>query len=140
MRSALKITIAVAAFVPALAFAQALEDINAVAREFRLQSDAFDAVLSPTTALVAPRIGVLDPSNPDQDELDMALSRAVAFTQIYNVTGQPAASLPLHWTSRGIPVGVQLATRYGDEALLLQISRQIEEAMPWFHRVPALLA
>ena len=126
--------------VSALAFAQALEDINAVAREFRLQSDAFDAVLSPTTALVAPRVGVLDPSNPDQDELDMALSRAVAFTQIYNVTGQPAASLPLHWTSRGIPVGVQLATRYGDEALLLQISRQIEEAMPWFHRVPALLA
>ncbi len=121
----------------AVAFAQALEDINAVARDFRLQSDQFDAVLSPTTALVAPRIGVLDPSNPDQDALDTALARAVAFTQIYNLTGQPAASLPLHWTRDGIPVGVQLATRYGDEALLLQLSAQLEEVQPWFDRIPA---
>jgi Asp-tRNA(Asn)/Glu-tRNA(Gln) amidotransferase A subunit family amidase len=120
----------------ALQFAQALEDINAVAKEFRLQSDRFHAVLSPTTALVAPPIGVLDPSNPDQEELDAALRRAVAFTQIYNLTGQPAASLPLHWTPGGTPVGVQLATRYGDEALLLQLSAQLEEAQPWFNRIP----
>ena len=123
----------------AVEFAQALENVNAAAREFRLQSDHFHAVLSPTTALVAPPIGVLDPSNPNQEQLDEALRRAVAFTQIYNVTGQPAASLPLHWTANGLPVGVQLATRYGDEALLLQLSTQLEAASPWFDRTPPQL-
>ena len=47
-----------------------------------------------------------------------------------------AASLPLHWTPEGLPVGVQLVARYGDEATLLRVSAQIEEAKPWFDRRP----
>lgn len=124
----------------AVEFVQALEHVNAISAHFRRQCEAFDALLTPTTALVTPRLGVLDPSNRDQDEHDAAVQRAVAFTQICNATGQPAASLPLYWTRDGLPVGVQLATRYGDEALLLQLSTQLEEAQPWFHRMPPPLA
>ena len=50
----------------------------------------------------------------------------------------PAVTLPLHWTSAGLPVGVQLIGRYADEATLLRVSAQIEQAQPWFDRRPTI--
>ncbi len=61
-----------------------------------------------------------------------------AYTPLYNVTGQPAITLPLHWTSQGLPVGVQFAARFGGEDILLQLAGQIERAQPWRDRLPAL--
>ncbi|MFC0303872.1 amidase [Rhizorhabdus histidinilytica] len=119
-------------------FIAGLESMTEVSRLFRAQSDAFDLVLSPTTAQVAPQIGVLDPSNPDQDQLDAALAASVAFTQIHNVTGQPAASIPLYWTEQGIPVGSQFAARFGDEETIFALAAQLEEARPWFGRAADL--
>lgn len=63
-----------------------------------------------------------------------------AYTVIFNFTGQPAISLPLHWTDSGVPVGVQLAARYGDEALLIRIASQLEAARPWSERRPPVFA
>ena len=57
-------------------------------------------------------------------------------TQLFNQTGQPAISLPLHWTPEGLPVGVQLAAAMGGEDLLLRVSSQIEAAAPWIGRKP----
>ena len=60
------------------------------------------------------------------------------FTQLANLTGTPAMSLPLHRTADGLPMGVQLVGRMGDEATLLQLAAQLEKAAPWFDRLPAL--
>jgi amidase len=59
-------------------------------------------------------------------------------TQLANLTGQPALSLPLHTTSDGLPLGVQFMARYGDEATLLRLGAELERAAPWAGRKPAL--
>ncbi len=117
-------------------FVEGLESMHAVSHDFRRQSETFDIVLSPTTANLAPQIGVLDPSSPNRDELDREIQAAVAFTQIYNLTGQPAASVPLYWTAGGMPVGVQIAARYGDETSIFKLASQLEQARPWIDRLP----
>ncbi|MCG8357970.1 MAG: amidase, partial [Kiloniellales bacterium] len=60
------------------------------------------------------------------------------FTPLFNITGQPAASIPLHWNAAGLPIGIQLAARYGDEATLFRVASQLEAAAPWFDRRPSL--
>ncbi len=57
-------------------------------------------------------------------------------TPLFNMTGQPAASVPLIWNEQGLPIGVQFAARFGDEATLFRLSAQLESARPWAHRVP----
>ena len=57
--------------------------------------------------------------------------RFVPYTMPYNVSGQPAISLPLHWSDAGLPLGIQLVARYGGEDLLLRVAAQLEQAQPW---------
>ncbi|MDA0835573.1 MAG: amidase [Planctomycetota bacterium] len=58
------------------------------------------------------------------------------FTPLFNVTGQPAMSVPLHWNADGLPIGMHFAARYGDEATLFRLAGQLEQALPWFDRAP----
>jgi amidase len=67
------------------------------------------------------------------------VNRSIAFTSLFNSTGNPAMSVPLHWTESGLPVGVQFAGRFGDEATLFRLAGQLEAAKPWNHRRPPLL-
>lgn len=60
------------------------------------------------------------------------------WTMPYSVSGQPAISLPLHWTGDGLPIGVQLVADYGREDVLLRLAAQLEAAQPWAHRWPSL--
>jgi amidase len=61
------------------------------------------------------------------------------FTAIFNTTGQPAISLPVHWTADGLPVGAQLVAAYGREDQLIRVAAQLEQADPWADRWPSLV-
>jgi amidase len=95
-----------------------------------------DVLLTPTLPAPPAQIGelVADAAHPMQ-----GFERSGAFTAFtipFNVTGQPAISLPLHWNAAGLPVGVQLVARYGREDLLLSLAAELEAALPWSDRRP----
>ncbi len=99
--------------------------------------DGFDVLVTPTIALPPPPIGWIgDPSAPAGRNVRSLLH----YTSQFNVTGQPAISLPLHWTPEGLPVGVQLVAEFGREDVLIAVAAQLEIAMPWSERRPALHA
>ena len=100
----------------------------------------FDLLLTPTLAEPPPLLGEFD-SSPDSP-LDGLLRAAslVPFTPTFNATGQPALSLPLHWSDEGLPIGVQLVARLGGEDVLIRVAAQVEEAAPWAVRLPPVHA
>lgn len=87
--------------------------------------DGFDLLVTPTTPFGPPRLGELDED-----------AGAVTFTLPFDVTGQPAISLPLHRTATGLPFGVQLVAAAGREDVLLAVAAQLERARPWADRRP----
>ena len=93
-----------------------------------------DLLLTPTMAEVAPKLGSFDDSGPDPMEAFHRAFPSGAFTALFNVTGQPAISVPLHWTEEGVPVGAQLVAPFGREDLLLRVAAQLERAQPWADR------
>jgi amidase len=95
----------------------------------------FDAVLTPTLAVPPLPVGAIrDDADPEADF--EAQKRFTPWTSAWNVTGMPAASLPLAWTDDGLPVGVMLAARPAEEELLLSLCAQVEAAAPWHDRRP----
>jgi len=115
-----------------LIFAQAY--LQAVTRAALRSLNAYDAVLSPTLATLPVPVGYFDEVDPAENFERQ--KRFTPYTALYNVSGQPAVSIPLHWTDAGLPVGVMLAGRMGEEATLISLSAQIEAARPWRDRHP----
>ncbi|OBG65376.1 amidase [Mycobacterium sp. E1715] len=89
----------------------------------------YDVVLTPTLADETPRIGYLAPT--DYHQVIERLIDWVSFTPLQNVTGEPAISLPLAQSDEGMPVGMMLSADIGQEALLLELAHELEEARPW---------
>jgi amidase len=89
-----------------------------------------DAILTPTLADETPPIGYLDPTADYQQVIDR-LEDWVAFTPLQNVTGEPAISLPLAESERGLPVGMMVSAAVGAEVRLLELAYELEEARPW---------
>ncbi len=115
----------------------ALGSLRGVARAELERSAIYDAVLTPTLAQPPAKVGQLrNDADPAQDFENQ--KHYTPFTAPYNMSGQPAVSIPLHWTDSGLPIGIQLVGRPGDEVTLLRLAAQIEAAEPWAHRKPAL--
>ena len=104
-------------------------------RGFVLAGGGFPASAQWRAAQLPAPVGSLrDDESPAQDfENQKAFT---PWTSAWNVTGMPAVSLPLHHTSTGLPVGVMLAGRTGEDHRLLALAAQVEEASPWRHRTP----
>ncbi|MFO7558249.1 MAG: amidase [Desulfobacterales bacterium] len=135
-------------------------------REFGMQMGRFmqqyDLILTPVLGRPPVKVGSQQPGKADQFSMKLILSWVgkmlslsdgitgflvkelvrnaitgqLPFTMIANMTGQPAMSVPLHWTSDGLPCGVQFIGRYGDEATLFRLAAQLEQAEPWLHKNP----
>lgn len=96
-----------------------------------------DIWLSPTLAEPPPRLGEMVADDHDPTRAERRSAAFVAFPLVVaNITGQPAMSVPLHWTEAGVPVGVHVLGRYGDEATLFRLAAQLEAARPWADREP----
>ncbi|MDO8944261.1 MAG: amidase family protein, partial [Desulfobacterales bacterium] len=118
-----------------------------------------DIFMTPTVAQPPARIGELKPSPIEiaglkmvnvlglgrllrksgiTDRLAVQNMARTPFTQLANITGQPAMSVPLHWARDGLPVGVQFMARTANEAVLFRLAAQLEVERPWFHKRPAV--
>jgi amidase len=84
------------------------------------------------------KLGTFDTQERDAAKAFAPLIDYVSFTAMQNGTGQPAISLPLYWNAEGLPVGAHFVARFGDEATLLQLAVQLEQAEPWAKRSPNL--
>jgi len=134
-------TVAAGRVASGVEHARARETLHSASRALGLFMQGYDAILSPTMAALPPKLGALSLSASNQEFVAHATA-ASAFTSLFNITGQPAMTVPLHWTSgvdsAPLPVGVMFAGRFGDEATLFRLAAQLEAAQPWFERLPPL--
>ena len=145
----------------ALELNKALQVWNKIARIMGNFHEHYDLLLTPTMAVPPPRLGEMRPSKSEQmlmgivntfslgrllkvsgivEQLAEKNLAPVPFTQVANMTGQPAMSVPMHWTADGLPCGVQFTAAIGEEGLLFRMAGQLEQAAPWFGKVPPLFA
>jgi amidase len=97
-----------------------------------------DLLLTPTLGAPPPELGWFTAAGPEQE--GNRIASFIPYTAQFNMTGQPAISLPLHWTPGGLPVGVQLVAAYGREDMLIRVAGQLEQAAPWSDRHPPVHA
>jgi len=113
-----------------------LAALQGAARSIIDRTAAYDVVLCPTLPMPPRPLGWFTAGGDPEEEFERTM-RFVAFTPVQNVTGQPAVSLPVHWTADGLPVGVMLVGRPADEATLISVSAQLEAACGWTRRWPS---
>jgi amidase len=139
--------------------AAAIQSLQRATREVAGFFERYDVLLSPTLAAPPPPIGALQPTPGERRQLrllglldsPLALKASrmheklaekvfdfIPFTPLFNVTGQPAMSVPLCTSPDGLPIGMHFAARFGDESTLLRLARELELARPWSHRVPPI--
>ncbi|HDP80909.1 MAG TPA: amidase [Spirochaetes bacterium] len=138
-------------------FAGSMDVWNSASRAMGDYFEHYDLYMTPTTASIPPKIGELKPKGAEAvlmkvvnalgagtlmklsgivDKLAVESLAIVPFTQMVNLTGLPAMSVPLHWTAENMPVGVHFVAPFGDEATLFRLAAQLEKAKPWFNKRP----
>ncbi len=142
---------------PASEYANAANLLQVAARGVARFFERYDVLLTPTLAAPPIRIGALQPVGAERAAMRIVnalgagwlLRRAgtaqalasktfawMPYTPLFNATGQPAMSVPLHWNDAGLPIGMHFVGRFGDEATLLRLAGQLERARPWAQRRP----
>lgn len=136
-------------------FAWATHILDMTGRKSAEFFENYDVLLTPTMATPPPMLGKFKPDRLEKNLLELLrrvpygpLLRKLAertstkhfsfvpFTPLFNITGQPAMSVPLYWDKQGLPIGIQFAGRYGEEKTLLQLAHQLEKAQPWAQKKP----
>jgi amidase len=122
--------------------AQASGIVNAISRTVGRFFTEYDVLLTPTTNTPALPLGYLDANDAalGHEEWTRRIFDVVSFTPLFNLTGSPAMSLPLAVSSHGLPIGLQIATEHCGESRLIALAAQLERAMPWTGRRPAVHA
>lgn len=144
-----------------MGLARARRVLHQAARDLGEFMHPYDAFLTPTLAKPPIPIGTLRPNAAELaamrvlefarasnlmtalgaiDRLTDKVFGYSAYCPVFNVSGQPAVSMPLHWTDDGLPVGMHFAARYADEATLFRLAGQLERAQPWIGRKPPVCA
>ena len=120
-------------------YSRALRHMQAIGRSMGQFHQQYDLVLQPVTATPAPKLGTITYRDGDTlDEYTTRFKKVSAFTHLYNMSGQPSVSLPLALSKNGLPIGVMLSGRVGEDRLLFSVSGQLERAAPWSQRRPDL--
>ncbi len=119
-------------------YARGIRRIHKATRTVDDQFERFDVLLSTTMTAPPLPLGRLSLSVGDLAQYGRDIATAVGFTQLFNASGHPAASVPLYWNDAGLPIGIQTAGRFGDEATLFRLGSQLESARPWFDRRPPI--
>jgi amidase/6-aminohexanoate-cyclic-dimer hydrolase len=117
-------------------YAAAMTLLHQTGRAMGQVTETVDVILQPTLAKPPLPLGVLDMDREDLDALFRDLLSFIPFTGLYNISGQPSMSVPLHWNREGLPIGVMVSAAYGREDILFQLAGQLERAQPWFGKVP----
>lgn len=125
--------------VPEASVTQLLGRVDGYARAYFSAFDKVDVLMSPVLLKPPVTIGDIDGSLP-LGTLAERLNGYTDFTMVQNATGGPAISLPLYWTVGGLPIGVQFASRLGDERTLLELAFELEQASPWAKQRPPVWA
>ncbi len=116
----------------------AVQTLQIFARRIAQFMNDYDVLLTPVLAEPPVLLGTFD-ATPEDAMAGMKRSGSFSpFTAIQNMTGQPAMSVPLYWNADNLPIGVQFAARYGDEATLFRLAAQLEAARPWANRRPPI--
>jgi amidase len=114
---------------------QALFDLRLFSRRFLAATEHFDVLLAPVCTMTPRPLDWFDAGDDGAEDFERQ-KRYAAFTALFNVTGQPAVSVPLYWTADGLPIGTMLVGRPAEETTLLALSAQLEQARPWAARRP----
>ena len=123
-----------------IGYAQALAELQLQSRTIVARFDSeFDLLLTPTMAIEPPPVGLLAAVHAQPEFPPMEIVSMAAFTALFNITGQPAVSLPMHVSPSGLPVGIQLVAGPWRDARLIQVAAQLEAAAPWAERIPVSL-
>jgi Asp-tRNA(Asn)/Glu-tRNA(Gln) amidotransferase A subunit family amidase len=123
--------------ISSVAYSRAIVNLHQIGLAMAKFQENYDVILSPTLSKPPVPLGVLSLSQ-DPAVFGKNITEFLHSTSLYNVTGQPSMSVPLHWTPDGLPVGVMFSGRFGEDALLLRLAAQLEKAQPWANRKPHL--
>jgi amidase len=128
---------AAAQAVDSATFARSVISLRRMTRQLVTRfGTEFDLLVTPTLAIEPPRVGVLEHAHASPDFPPLEVISMAAFCGVFNITGQPAISLPLHQAASGLPVGVQVVAAPWEEGRLLRVAAQLEAAAPWADRHP----